>query len=95
MAEITSEDRITHLAKAFPTLSRLDIVKDWNANALDRWALSGVSHGDKLAVQFVLAVWNQWTEWECGHFDVVEAYGVWDATHWKAFQTWASDPFVL
>lgn len=92
--EGTSTARIIDLAKTFQSLADLDAVTNWDALALDRWSLTA-SHGEKLAVQFVLAVWNQWDEWQCGRFDVIEAYGVWDAEHWAAFKTWAESPFTL
>jgi len=92
--EGTTTERITALAQTFHSIADLDAVSNWDALALDRWALTA-SHGEKLAVQFVLAVWNQWDEWQCGRFDVFEAYGVWDAEHWAAFKAWATDPFTL
>ena len=92
--EGTEAARITDLARRFHSIADLNVVKNWDAKALDTWALSA-SHGKKLAVQFVLSVWNQWEAWECGRFDVIEAYGVWDADHWAAFRGWADAPFTL
>ena len=92
--EGTEAARITHLAQQFHAIADLDAVKHWNPDALDQWAKTA-SHGEKLAVQFVLSVWNQWEAWECGRFDVIEAYGVWDDKHWAAFQGWADKPFTL
>lgn len=52
------------------------------------------SRGEKLAAQFILAVWNQWHPGKCGGFDIVEAYGLWDEDHWKAFQARPEKPFT-
>jgi hypothetical protein len=50
--------------------------------ALDDWAASGVpSHGEVCTARFVLAVWDPSGEWHSGHFDVMEALGVWDTAH--------------
>jgi hypothetical protein len=92
--EGTTTARIIELAKSFHSTARLPIVDDWNADKLDQWALTA-SHGERLAAQFLLAVWNQFEEWKCGRFDVIEAYGVWDEEHWRAFQRWAENPFTL
>ena len=92
--EGTEAARITELAQQFHSIANLAAVTNWDANALDKWALTA-SHGEKLAAQFVLVVWNQWDEWKCGRFDVIEAYGVWDAEHWAAFRAWADKPFTL
>lgn len=93
--EGTTEAQIIELAMAFPTLERQKATSEWRPDDLDTWAVSGASHGEKLAVQFVLSVWNQWEEWKCGRFDVIEAYGVWDDKHWAAFRSWAEKPFTL
>lgn len=92
--EGTEAARITQLAQQFHAIADLTAVMHWDAKALDTWAVTA-SHGEKLAAQFVLAVWNQWEEWECGRFDVIKAYGVWDQDHWAAFRAWAEKPFTL
>lgn len=43
----------------------------------------------------MLAAWNQWEQWQCGRFDVIDAYGVWGDEHWAAFRKWAGKPFTL
>jgi hypothetical protein len=92
--EGTEAARITALAQKFHAIAEHPAVVNWDANALDEWA-QVASHGEKLTAQFVLGVWNQWEEWQCGRFDVIAAYGVWDAEHWAAFRTWADKPFTL
>jgi len=87
--------RIIELARSFPSLDRTNLLDNWDAVKLDRWASGGVSHGEKIAAQFVLSVWNDREEWQCGKFDVFEAYDVWDHHHWQAFATWATKPFTL
>lgn len=92
--EGTTVARITELAQSFPSLNGVAAVTNWDADALDKWACSA-SHGERLAIQFVLCVWNQWEEWDCGRFDVIEAYGVWDTEHWAVFHVWSAAPFTL
>ena len=92
--EGTDTAQIIELAQTFTSIASHAAVAEWDAKALDQWA-SVASHGERLAVQFVLSVWNQWEKWECGRFDVIEAYGVWDAPHWAAFQQWVKEPFTL
>lgn len=87
--------RAQEFAQTFPSLAHLECVKSWDAEALNRWACSGASHGEKVAAQFVLTVWNRHEEWECGKFDLFEAYGIWDDAQWTAFQAWAQKPFTL
>ena len=89
-------ERIVELSKAFPSLAEQGSVKNWDAMALDEWAASGIPcHGEKLVAQFLLRVWNQYEEWECGKFDPIEAQGVWDDEHWQGFQKWTANPFTL
>ena len=89
-------ERISELAKAFPSLAEQGSVKNWDAMTLDEWAASGIPcHGEKIAAQFLLRVWNQYEEWECGKFDPIEAQGVWDDEHWQGFQKWTAKPFTL
>ena len=70
-------------------------MESWNPDALDEWAASVASAGERIAAQFVLQVWNQFHPWKCGPFNVVEAYSRWDKDNWQAFVSWADDPFAL
>jgi len=92
--EGTTQARIIELAKTFDAIADHTAVEEWDPNRLNEWAMVA-SHGEKLAVQFVLSVWNQYEEWGCGRFDVIEARGVWDDQHWNAFKRWADAPFTL
>lgn len=86
--------KIIDLAQTFPSLRDHQAVLDWDVNALMEWA-KVASHGEALAVRFILRVWNQFEEWDCGGFDVFEALGTWDAEHWAAFRAWANNPITL
>lgn len=88
------KERITQLASQFPLLKRLGVSGEWNPIKLDNIGLE-VSHGERLAIQFVLSVWNRHEKWSCGQFDVAQAYAIWDETHWNAFRAWVEDPFYL
>lgn len=72
------ETRALALARSFHSLAHLT---EWDPEALDDWTSGKSSHGEKLAAQFVLNIYNQYHEWRCGRFDLVEAYGVWDRDH--------------
>jgi hypothetical protein len=65
----------------------------WNALAFDDWAVSGISYGERIAAQFLLAVWDPNEEWKCGKFDVMTALRKWDDDHLGAFIVWAKDPW--
>jgi hypothetical protein len=65
------------------------------------------SHGERLAAQFLLGVWNPSTDWSkvaranglrggkasYGRFDLIEAVGVWDTAHLEAAMAWVKRPF--
>ncbi len=88
------EHRIRRLARSFPTLrDAYGGVKPWDAAQLDRFAFEPVADGARHAARFVLAVWNNDTQWQCGRFDVIEAMAVWDADHREAFLEWAKNPW--
>lgn len=91
----TPQERAQALARTFHSLRDMDTVERWDPDALDHWATHGASHGEKLAVCFVLNVYNQYHKWGCGRFDLIEAYGVWDSDHWDAFRAWVDHPYML
>lgn len=92
MTEVTS--RVSRLAKSFPSLRRTPGVEPWEPMLLDEWAASSViSHGELCAAQFLLAVWDNKGDWNCGNFDLMEALSVWDIEHRVAFLSWASQPW--
>jgi hypothetical protein len=91
---ITNVDRIQELASRFPALRGFPHIEQWDAIALGK-AARKASHGEKLAIQFVLGVWNQFHDYGCGRFNAVEAYGTWDNKNWSAFQSWVREPFTL
>lgn len=51
------------------------------------------AHGEQLAIQFLLNVWNPRHPWSCRKFDVLEAVATWDDRNREAFVSWARDPF--
>ena len=92
--EGTDTAQIIRLAQSFPSIANYIAVKEWDTKLLDSWA-AAASEGERLSVQFVLSVWNQWEPWECGKFDVIKAKGAWDSKHWSAFENWVKEPFTL
>jgi len=87
--------KIQELAETFPSLRGHPHIWNWDPKALDEWAASVGSTGERLSTQFVLGVWNQFKEWRCGRFNVLDACTRWDREHWEAFCAWAVDPFTL
>lgn len=92
---MTGRERMTALARSFPTLAaRAEGVDPWNAEVLDGWACGPVPGSGALhAARFVLAVWNGYAKWECGPYLAVEAMSVWDREHRSACVAWATDPW--
>lgn len=91
---VGADTRIQELARTFPSLCEAPGVRgQWSANALDSWAATVASSGEKHSARFVLAVWNQYEEWQCGRFDLIEAVGVWDYRHYQSFTRWIAQPW--
>ncbi|MEQ1828111.1 MAG: hypothetical protein ABL921_19280, partial [Pirellula sp.] len=62
------------LAQTLLCLWNAPSIRPWDALALDEWAASGsLSHGEICSVRFLLGVWDQDNEWQCGKFDALEA----------------------
>lgn len=96
MDEPQAKQKMSNLALTFPSLVRGDGVTPWDAHRLDEWA-APVSHGERCAAQFVLAVWGgipaSECYWKSGPFDLIEALHVWDERHHHAFLTWVRAPW--
>lgn len=90
---MTSAQRITALARSFPTLARqAEGLDPWDPDKFEHWACGPVpSSGAAHAARFILALWRPHGAWRCGPFLVVPAMGTWDAAHRAAFATWAAD----
>lgn len=86
--------RVKALAQTFPSLRGNPNVTAWNPEALLKDARTA-GHGEKLAIQFVLHVWNGLHKWPCGVFNPIEAYYTWDDEHWAAFKAWVDRPFTV
>lgn len=99
----TGGEAILKLARSFSSLANLE---RWDSLALLR-TLPTASHGERLSAQFVLGVWNPYTDWAkvaraerikgdraaFGRFDLIEAIGVWDPAHVEAAMAWMRQPF--
>ena len=86
--------QIRQLARTFPSLGKnAPGIDPWIPHELNRWAVGPASSGERHAARFVLAVWDNAADWECGRFDIVEALTVWDEPHRAAFLAWAGDPW--
>jgi len=77
--EISCELRMTLLALTFPSLTEgTPGIEPWNALVLDHWSATNpaVTSGSLAVVRFLLHVWNDQTDWQCGRFSLREAYVV-------------------
>lgn len=86
-------ERMTELAMRFPCMKGAIGISPWQPFELNRWAVSGASHGERVTASFLLAVWDSSAEWEVGRFDLMEALNVWSPSHRMPFLRWASDPW--
>lgn len=87
---MTTEARFFQLVSAFGL--RKPGADPWDADLLCA-QFRGASHGERLAIQFLLNVWDPGKKWSCGKFDVFEALATWDDHNREAFLSWANDPF--
>lgn len=86
--------RIQNPAHKFPSLRGAPgVTEGWSAVTLDDWAATVASSGEKHSARFVLGVWNQYEDWRCGRFDVMEAIATWDNNHRQPFLSWAEQPW--
>ena len=67
-------------------------VDPWDALALDK-SFHEASHGERCSIAFLLNVWSPNDTWECGKFDLIDAFGVWDEDQLAAFRIWANNPW--
>lgn len=89
-----AHEKLTDLARSFPTLEDADGVSPFDAEALDAWACGPVpGSGALYAAQFVLSVYNLGAPWKCGPFHAVRALAAWDRRHREAFLAWAREPW--
>lgn len=87
--------RLERLAASFHVLRNAPGVQPWDAEALDRWASTLASSGERHAARFVLSVYNSTARWRCGPFNVALALSTWDSQGWSAFRAWVNAPFIL
>lgn len=99
----TSDQAIEKLAASFPALRGRVKIEPWDVLTFIRSA-AGASHGEMLAVRFVLGVWNPNANWNkiareakirisLPPFDIFEAMNVWDQGSIDALIAWTRDPF--
>lgn len=89
-------EKMTKLALGFPTLrEEVPGVAPWDAWLIDDWAATSgqATSGSRLAVQFLLYVWDPGAEWRSGAFSLREAYGAWDYAHWQVLERFIQVPF--
>ncbi len=92
-AEIELRERLSRLAGRLPSLvdaPGLDPPMD--ALALARWAADPLlSPIKRVSAQFVLAVVDPMTIWDCGRLDLDDAGLLWDDEHHRVFSEWSRD----
>ncbi len=92
---VSCDVRMTLLALTFPTLTvGVPGIDPWDALVLDHWAATSpaVTSGSLAVTKFLLHVWNDQTDWQCGRFSFREAYGAWDENHWAAMLEFLKTP---
>lgn len=90
-------ERMSRLALEFPTLrGGVPGIAPWRPLMLDHWVVTSgaVTSASRCAVQFLLHVWDDSTDWQCGAFSIRRAYGCWDAEHWATFESFVRWPFM-
>ena len=94
--KLTPEQRAALLAFKMPCLAmHPEFLDPWDPLAMDEWSVNGASGGERLAVSFVLHVYNQHDKWKCGRFDMIEASTRLSPSHWAVVAEWAQNPFTL
>lgn len=103
-----TREAMSVLAESFPSLARAPGVRPWDEDAFLAWLCSaGHSHGELLAGQFLLGVWNPSTDWvdyarevaklpypeHAAKFGLFEAMGIFDRKHVAALMAWIDAPF--
>lgn len=98
------QKQIVALIKRFPDFA--SVVPDhilhgsinFDANEFDEWASSPsslISKGERIIVQFILGVYDQYTDWQCGKFDIFEAAGVLSSGNLRVISEWVRKPFFV
>jgi hypothetical protein len=88
-------DKMSALARSFPTLEEAEGLEPFDAIRFDRWISSAACQGSGAlaAGRFILNLYNGHAPWMCGKFDFFDAIARWDAQHRSAFLQWALAPW--
>jgi hypothetical protein len=98
------QKQIVALIKRFPGFAAVVPDKilhgsiNFDASAFDQWASSTsslISKGERIIAQFILGVFDQYHEWECGRFDIFEAAGVLSKGNLQVISEWVRKPFFV
>lgn len=90
------------LCQSFPSLRGAPGTAPWDQHRFARWASGGISDGQQLAAQCILAIWNwgaapdDWfnqSPYSVGVFDAMAAMRIWDHDHRAAYVGWCLKPF--
>lgn len=88
------KERMEKLVQTFPSLNVARGALPWDALQLDDWACGPApGHGALCSARFLLNVWDPYTDWCSGRFDLMDALGSWDPFHHAAFLRWAAAPW--
>jgi hypothetical protein len=93
MNDDEARQKMTALARTFPSMRNALGVDPWNPLHLQTWAKGPHSHGEIVTARFLLSVWDPHQSWNLERFDVMEALRVWDLPHREAFLAWGRDPW--
>ncbi len=86
-------DRLSRLARRLPSLvDAPGLAPPMDALVLACWAVDPLlSPIKRVSAQFVLAVVDPMTIWDCGRLDLDDAGLLWDDEHHRVFSEWSRD----
>ena len=91
---ISRSQRLSALARSFPSLREADGVAPFEPRVLEKWACASATNDyARHAACLVLHLYNARTPWKIGRFDVLQAMRAWDDDHRLAFLAWVKEPF--
>lgn len=81
-----SDAAVLRIAFMFPSLTNADGLSPWNPVQFDAWANDlGRSRNEVESARFLLSIWNDEFDWDCGTFESQTAIRHWDRAHRRAF----------
>ena len=91
-----TESGLCKVAAQFPSLRTAAGVQPWSPNQLDIWASDILRSEHEIhSARFLLSLWNDDCEWECGIWNSQAAIRAWDHAHRSAFLQLAASQHAM